>query len=142
MPIYSSDTQLYACFEQLFGVIERHNPDAATSLLKAGLAIRFDCVRPAASITIDARRSPVAVRYGQNSVKPTIEVALTSDTLHCLLLGNVKLSKAIGSNLLALKGPVWKTLSLADLFHHAQTFYPTVLQEHKLPATCPELTPP
>ena len=140
MPIYASDTQLYACFAQLFGVIESREPKAGNALLKAALAIRFNCVAPAASITIDARKAPVTVAYGANAVKPTIEIGLSADTLHCLLLGEIRLGKAVGSDLLDMKGPVWKTLALADLFHYAQQFYPAVLEEHRLPTTCPGVT--
>ena len=140
MPIYTSDQQLYACFQQLFAAIERNDSKAGNALLKASLAIRFDCVAPVASITIDARRAPVVVRYGANDVKPTIEIGLTADTLHCLLLGAIRLGKAVGSDLLDMKGPVWKTLALADLFRMAQQLYPAVLAEHQLPATCPEAT--
>ncbi len=141
MSIYTSDQQLYACFQQLFTAIEAHDAKAANALLKASLAIRFDCVAPAASITIDARRAPVAVRYGSSDVKPTIEIGLKADTLHCLLLGSIRLGKAVGSDLLDMKGPVWKTLALADLFHTAQELYPAVLAEHQLPADCPPLSP-
>lgn len=137
MAVYASDTQLYACFEQLFATIERHDPKATNALLKAALAIRFNCAAPAASITIDARRAPVSVLYGASDVRPTIEIGLAADTLHCLLLGAMRLGKAVGSDLLDMKGPVWKTLALADVFHHAQELYPAVLEQHQLPATCP-----
>jgi len=140
MAIYASDTQLYSCFEQLFAVIENHDPQAANALLKASLAIRFDCAAPRASITIDARRAPVNVLYGPTDVKPTIEIGLTADTLHCLLLGSIRLGKAVGSDLLDMKGPVWKTLALADVFRNAQKFYPAVLETHNLPTTCPGTT--
>jgi hypothetical protein len=139
MSIYASDAQLYACFQSLFGTIEGHDPKAADALLKASLAITFNCTSPTASITIDARRAPVQLAYGPTPVKPTIEVGLTADTLHCLLLGEMRLTKAIGSDLVDLKGPVWKTLSLADIFHYAQQFYPGVLQNYGLPAVCPKL---
>jgi hypothetical protein len=138
MSIYSSDAQLYECFAQLFAAIEQRDPKAADALLKASLAIRFDCTAPVASITIDARRAPVAVHYGANDVKPTIEIGLTADTLHCLLLGDIRLGKAVGSKQLDMKGPVWKTMALADLFHHAQDLYPAVLQAHNLSTVCPE----
>lgn len=140
MSIYASDRQLYTCFEQLFAAIEAHDPKAGNALLKSSLAIRFDCVAPVASITIDARRAPVAVRYGPSDVKPTIEIGLKADTLHCLLLGSIRLGKAVGSDLLDMKGPVWKTLALADLFRYAQQLYPAVLAAHQLPANCPEAT--
>jgi hypothetical protein len=64
---------------------------------------------------------------------------LSTDTLHCLLLGEMRLAKAIGSDLMICKGPVWKTLTLADVFHYAQQFYPGILQENGLPVTCPDL---
>ena len=137
MPIYADDAQLYRCFQTLFGIIETHDPKAADALLKASLAITFQCTQPTALITIDARRAPVQLAYGPTSVKPTIEVGLTADMLHCLLLGEMRLTKAIGSDLVNLKGPVWKTLSLADIFHYAQEFYPGVLANNGLPVTCP-----
>ncbi len=137
MPIYANDAQLYRCFQTLFGIIETHDPKAADALLKASLAITFQCTQPVASITIDARRAPLQLAYGPTSVKPTIEVGLTADTLHCLLLGEMRLTKAIGSELVDLKGPVWKTMSLADIFHYAQEFYPGVLENNGLPVTCP-----
>jgi len=139
MPIYASDAQLYRCFETLFSRIEERDAQAANALLKASLALRFNCTGPAAAITIDARRAPVQVLYGPTAMKPTVEVGLTADTLHCLLLGEIRLRKAIGQNLLDLKGPVWKTMALADLFHHAQHLYPAVLQDNGLPTACPEL---
>lgn len=139
MPIYHSDDQLYSCLRALFGIIEAQEPTATNALLKASLAITFTCSAPAASITIDARKAPVQLFYGPSAVKPTIEVGLSADTLHCLLLGEMRLSKAIGSELIDLKGPVWKTLSLADVFHHAQRFYPQILQERGLSTNCPDL---
>jgi hypothetical protein len=140
MPVYSRDTQLYTCFQTLFGIIERHDPAAAKSLLKASLTIQFNCSSPAAKITINARRAPIGIFYGATDLKPEIEVRLTSDTLHCLLLGEIRLTKAIGGDLLQLKGPVWKTLSLADVFHHAQRFYPAVLKDNGLSTECPDLS--
>lgn len=140
MPIYVDDVQLYSCFQALFGVIEDHDPKASDALVKACVAITVKCSAPAALITIDARRTPVQVLYGRVHVKPTIEVGMTADTLHCLLLGEIRLAKAIGSDLVNLKGPVWKTFPLADIFHHAQRFYPNILAGHGLPAICPSLT--
>jgi hypothetical protein len=140
MPVYTRDTQLYSCFQTLFGIIQKHDPTAADALLKASLSIRFNCSSPTAAITIDARRAPVEIVYGKTDIKPAIEVGLTTDTLHCLLLGELRLTKAIGSDLLNLKGPVWKTLSLADIFHHAQQFYPGVLRDNGLSADCPDTT--
>ena len=138
MPVYANDAQLYECFQNLFGVIQRQEPGAADALLKSSLAISFLCSAPAATITIDARKRPLQLSYGPTSLKPTIEVSLSSDVLHCLLLGEMRLTKAIGSDKMNLKGPVWKAMTLADVFHHAQRFYPQVLRENGLPVVCPE----
>lgn len=137
MPVYTRDTQLYACFQTLFAIIEENLPRATTALLKSGISIRFNCYSPKAFITINAQRAPVEIFYGSTTVKPSIEVNLSSDTLHCLLLGELRLSKAIGSDLMELKGPVWKTLSLAEVFHGAQEFYPDVLRDNGLSTDCP-----
>lgn len=139
MPVYSSETLLYSCLKSLFGIIEEHEPNASDSLLKSKISIRFNCRQPEAFITIDARKKPVQVHYGLSGDSPTIDVSLRADTLHCLLLGDLRLGKAVGSDLLALKGPVWKTLALANLFHAAQNYYPQVLAAHNLNSTCPEL---
>lgn len=139
MPVYAQDTQLYAALQSLFSLIEEHEPVATSALLKVALSIRFNCYSPDAAVTINAKRPPVEIIYGPTIVKPAIEVNLSTDTLHCLLLGQLRLSKAIGSDLMEMTGPVWKTLSLADVFHHAQNFYPTVLRESGLPADCPHV---
>jgi len=133
---------LYQCFETLFAIIEEQEPNAPEALLKSKLAIRFNCQDPVASITIDARKSPVKTHYGLLEAKPTITVGLKADTLHCLLLGDLRLGKAVGSDLLELNGPVWKTLALADLFHAAQKYYPKVLADNNLNTACPELGSP
>ena len=96
----------------------------------------FGCIG-SASVTFAPRLN---VLYGPNDVRPTIEIGLAADTLHCLLLGSIRLGKAVGSDLLDMKGPVWKTLALADIFRNAQQFYPAVLEAHHLPTTCPEAT--
>ena len=119
-------------------MIKANDPKAADALLKASMTIQFNCSAPSASITINARKAPVQLFYGAANVKPTIEVVLAADTLHCLLLGEIRLAKALGSELVVCKGPMWKVLSLAELFHNAQRFYPGVLQDNGLPATCPD----
>lgn len=137
MAVYSNDEQLYDTLRELFDRIEANEPDAAARLLKSGLAIRFACVDPSSLLTIDARRDPVQISYGSNSLKPSIEASMSADTLHCLLLGELRLSKAVGSKRVTLAGPVHKTFALQDLFRSAQQHYPLVLQQRGLFASCP-----
>ena len=129
MAIYTSDKQLYACFETLFGRIDEVDKKAAESLLKSKLSIRFRCSDPTADIFIDARKKPVQISYGTTKVKPVLDIKLSADTLHDILLGNIGLSKAMGSGRMKPKGPIWKSVALEPLLHDAQELYPEVLEE-------------
>ena len=133
MPFYANDDQLYASLRVLFDRIEAENPQAADAMLKSRLSFRFRCAEPEAVLLIDARQRPLHITYGtNNSVKPDLDVKLSTDTLHQILLGHLSLTKALGSKQLVPTGPVWKTMVLADLFQHAKTIYPQVLQEQGL----------
>jgi hypothetical protein len=139
MPIYVTDELMYSCFGTLFDRIQAHEPDAAEQLLKAGLAIRFRCTDPTAEVTLDARNKALSIYYGPAPAKPVVDIGLSADALHCILLGALGIRKAMGARLLDLDGPIWKTTALAPLFHQAQHYYPQVLHEYGLPAHCPEL---
>ena len=133
MPFYANDDQLYASLRVLFDRIEADNPQAADAMLKSRLSFRFRCAEPEAVLLIDARQRPLHITYGtNNSVKPDLDVKLSTDTLHQILLGHLSLTKALGSKQLVPTGPVWKTMVLADLFQHDKTIYPQVLQEQGL----------
>ena len=106
------------------------------------LLVRFPFAwsAPGPSAPFSARPRPVSGPTVPSEGGPTIGIGLPADTLHCLLLGSIRLSKAVGSDLLDMKGPVWKTLALGDVFHSAQQLYPAILEAHNLPTTCPETT--
>lgn len=129
MAIYATDKQLYACFKALFSKIEEEDAAAAESLLKSKLSIRFQCSDPTAAITIDARKKPVDVAYGSSRIKPILDINLSADTLHEILLGEIGLSKAMGSGRMKPKGPIWKSVALEPLLHDAQKLYPEVLKD-------------
>jgi hypothetical protein len=133
MAVFSSTEQLYASLRVLFARIEAENPQAADAMLKSRLLFRFRCSAPDAVLLIDARQRPLQIAYGaDNTIKPDLDVKLTTDTLHQILMGQLTLTKAVGSKKLIPTGPVWKTMTLADLFNHAKTIYPQVLQEQGL----------
>ena len=129
MAVYESDKQLYTCFRTLFNKIEKEDTAAAESLLKSKLSIRFQCTEPTAAIIIDARKKPVAIIYGSSSIKPVLDITLSADTLHAILLGEIGLSKAMGSGRMKPKGPIWKSVALEPLLHDAQKMYPEVLKD-------------
>ncbi|MCP5094006.1 MAG: hypothetical protein GY943_00480 [Chloroflexi bacterium] len=128
MSVFQTSEQLYRFFRALIERIEADNAKAAESMLKSGIRFRFCFEDPAAEVMIDARKRPLSIDYGQSSQKPDLDVSLTAETLHQILLGNLSLRKAIGSKQIKPKGPVWKTAVLADLFAHARQIYPELLQ--------------
>jgi hypothetical protein len=126
--VYASDKQLYSCFRALFNKIEEEDAAASESLLKSKLSIRFQCSEPTATITIDARKNPVTIVYGSSGIKPILDISLSADTLHEILLGDIGLTKAMGSGRMKPKGPIWKSTALEPLLHDAQKLYPEILQ--------------
>lgn len=128
MAIYRDTEQFYACVRQLFAAIEQKDPNAAAALLKSRLIIRLQLTHPVGELIINGRQSPVETHFGRNSLKPDLDITLNGDTLHAILLGQLTLTKALGSGKLGVKGPVWKATVLADLFRQSQILYPQILQ--------------
>lgn len=131
MAVFQNSEQLYSFFRLLIARIEADDAKAAASMLKSGMRFQFKFTDLEAELMIDARKRPLQVEYGTSSIKPDLEVALTSATLDEILRGKITLTKALGSKKLKPKGPVWKTAVLSDLFNHAKTIYPSLLSELK-----------
>ena len=124
---YQNETQLYGYLQELFGRVEADLPQATESLLKAKLSIRFNVSDPEAALVINAKERPLHIEYGRsNNHKPDLDVDITGEALHQILLGQLSLTKAVGSKKVKPKGPVWKVMALADLFYHAQKIYPAI----------------
>lgn len=126
---YKDEAQLYACLQDLFAQIEADLPEATDALHKAKICIRFNCSEPNAALTINARKRPLQIDYGRSPHKPDLDIDMTVDALHQILLGNLSLTKAVGSKKVKPKGPIWKVMALADLFIHAQKIYPEIFDE-------------
>lgn len=78
---------------------------------------------------LDARKRPFHITYGPSTIKPTLDITLTTQTLHEILLGQLPLTKALGGKRIKPKGPVWKVITLAPLFDKAKGIYPSVLAD-------------
>ena len=73
-------------------------PQATDSLLKAKLCIRFNVSDPEAGLVINAKERPLHIEYGRsNNHKPDLDVDITGEALHQILLGQLSLTKAVGS---------------------------------------------
>ena len=54
---------------------------------------------------------------------------MNADALHKILLGELRLSSAVATRQLVVRGPIHKSFVFEDIFHSAQAFYPNVLEE-------------
>jgi hypothetical protein len=129
MPFYHDTEQLYAATQALFARIGQSNSHAADGILKARMVIRLRTSAPEGEIALDGRQPPLKSSFGPSVLRPELDIHLSADTLHRILLGELPLGKALSGGLLKVKGPILKTLPLADLFHQGQRYYPDVLKE-------------
>jgi putative sterol carrier protein len=132
MAIYQNSDQLYTCAELFFTRLRETYPQAEDAVKKAKLLIQINCTGPDVVFLINGRRNPVEISYGETRIRPEVEVDMTSDTLHKILLGELSLPKAAATRQLKIKGPVWKTFPLAELFERGQKIYPDILREQEV----------
>ncbi|UCG25142.1 MAG: SCP2 sterol-binding domain-containing protein [Chloroflexota bacterium] len=132
MAFYKDREQFISALDQLFERVQQAYPQAAEDLEKAKLILRFQCTDPEATILINGRRNPASVTFGDDRIRPEVDVQLAADTLHHILLGDLKLAKALASRSLKIRGPARKTLAVTGLFHQCQKLYPEVLKENGL----------
>ena len=129
MPFYSDTELLYSATRALFARISQSDSHAADGILKARMVIRMCMSDPEGELVLDARQPPLKTSFGPTTLRPELDIQMAADTLHRILLGELALGKAFSGGLLMVKGPILKTLPLADLFHQGQRYYPDVLRE-------------
>lgn len=132
MAFYRDSEQLYACAEAFFDRLREVYPNAEDAVKKAKLLILIRCHDPEAIMLVNGRRNPVEITFSSNRIRPEVEVEMASDTLHRILLGELSLPKAARTRQLKLKGPIWKTFALAELFERGQEIYPDILREQEV----------
>lgn len=130
MAIFTDEAQFVDVMQALFTRMEAEDPQAADEMLKKKLCVLLRCSDPAAVMLFDGRKRPLSITYHASSIKPDLDVEVTCDALHHILLGDLRLSKAVGSKQLKPNGPVWKVTPLVDLFHQAQKIYPEVTRAY------------
>jgi putative sterol carrier protein len=129
MAIYQDSQQLYDSMKTFFRRIGEEYPSAAGEVSKAKLIIRLSTSAPPTAITLNGRKTPPEVSYGDSTLRPDLAIDLTAEALHYILLGELSLTKALASGQLKVSGPVWKSFVLEGVFHHGQAIYPQILKE-------------
>jgi len=131
MSAFASAEQFYTCTQALFTRIEADDSHAAAKIASERLVIRIHCTDPEVEFTINGRKRPPETTFGPARVRPTLDIGMSADTLHAIMLGELGLKSALAQGKLRVRGPVWKAVVLADLFRRMQAFYPQVLRECK-----------
>lgn len=130
MAFYNGSTDFYEVVEIFFTQMRTKTPNPIDSLLKSRITIRIELTDIDASINLNARMKPVEITYGKKpKYRPELNVQLTSETLHNILLKNISLSQAVGSREMKVLGPVWKSFPLKDIFEQGQEVYPKILRD-------------
>jgi hypothetical protein len=129
MPFYPDTETYYARMRALFDCVQSNYPKATESIGNARINILMRTVGPSADIVIHGRERPVTVAYGADPAKIDLQIEMAADTFHKILLGELSLKTALGNGQMKVKGPIWKAMSLGDLFHVSRMCYPDILKQ-------------
>lgn len=126
MSIYADSSQLYTTMQRLFSRIKDQDARSMQTVLDSRLVIRLKLSGPYAEIVINGRQKPVEISYGSSLLRPDLDVDLTADALHYILLGELRLRKALASGQMKVRGPLFKTFALEQILHTGQSIYPQI----------------
>ena len=126
MSVYQNSEQLYKNLQALFTRIQSEFPDVVHSVYESRLIIRFKITRPKAEILINGRINPVEVSYGSSKFRPDLDIELPADALHSILMQELSLKKAMASGQLRVRGSLFKSFVLEDIFLRGQNIYAQV----------------
>lgn len=132
MPFYQNAEQIYAVMDALIERLRGDEPNPVDALASSRMNVRIALSDPEAEITFEGRKRPVNVVYGPAKGRATLEISMTADQMHLILLDEYSIKKGFSNGELKVRGPVWKTMSFADIFAKGREYYPQVLQEQGL----------
>jgi hypothetical protein len=132
MPFYTNSDYLYRAMQNLFERLAEKRPGPMDALSASRLTIRFKLKEPSAEILVNGRMQPARLMYGSSSLRPDLDVELSADLLHQILLDEASIKKSIAARQLKVTGPVWKTTLLADILQEGKSIYPAILRENGL----------
>jgi hypothetical protein len=117
----------------VFTRLETESPQAFRGLKGSRLSLRLKCTGPAAEVMLAGRRpGKIQATYGPARSRPDLDVELSADTLHHILLDTLSMKKAVGGGLVKVRGPAWKLAALVAVIQASRAVYPDVLRRQKL----------
>lgn len=132
MAFFTEANQIYTTMQALFEQLRHETPNPIDTLVSSHLSIRLILSDPEAQILINGRKRPVEVNYGLTNGRVDLDIKMTADQLHQILLDEYSIKKGFANGEIQVRGPVWKTLAFADIFKKGRIYYPKVLQDQGL----------
>jgi hypothetical protein len=132
MPFYKNAEQIYAVMQGLIDHMRNETPNPVETLASSHMNVRIVLTGPDAEFTFEGRKRPVDVVYGPANGRATLEISMTADHMHLILMDEYSIKKGFSNGELKVRGPVWKAMSFAEIFEKGREYYPQVLQEQGL----------
>lgn len=132
MAFFASPNRFYACLGDVLTRIQKDAPAVSDGVSASRLLIRLKCTTPAAEIMLNGRQRPFQISFGPSKLRPDLEMELSGDTLHRLLLHEITTKKAMAGGLIKVRGPAWKLSPLIGVIQAGREFYPQALKKHRL----------
>jgi hypothetical protein len=129
MHFYTDANQIYTILQALFEQLRHATPNPVDALATTRLSIRLILTEPDAQVMINGKKRPVEIRYGPTKGRVDLEIGMTAEQLHLILLDEYSIKSGFANGDLKVRGQVWKALSLADIFIKGRSHYPEVLQD-------------
>lgn len=127
MSYFHDSETYYRQMRALFAAISEQYPSTLEAIGRANMNIRLSTTDPDAAIVVHGRKRPVLTTFGDDDVTADLEIQMAGDTFHRILLDQLSLRQALGSSQVTVRGPIWKALSLGDLFTVGQRCYPAIV---------------
>ncbi len=128
MPVFSSADDVYRVFDALFSQLQAQNGNATRAVSKSKVVIRLNCTEPNCTITLNGRKNPPVATFGAEKMRADVQVEMAADVLHRIFLGEQSLKKAVAAKQVTVRGPVWKTFALGEIFSQGRKLYPEILR--------------
>lgn len=128
MPVFADADAFYAVMQRM---VDRLALDQAAvdSFQRANMIVRFRCTDPQVEMILDGKHNPVRALFGQQSLRTDLDLSLTTDLWHELLLGKRRIRDAFMAGQIKVAGNVFRAMQLAEPLRHVESIYPSVLQE-------------
>ena len=130
MPIYQHSSQLERNLIELFDSIAEDGDSASIAVTKSRLIMGLNTYEPQIEVLINGRKNPVEITYGGYVLRPDLELTISADALHYILLGELGFTKALARGQLKVRGPVHKSFVFEGVFRRGQELYPAIFQKN------------